>query len=183
MSKILPLRSSASSKRRIRRGLGAHVKVWDESERTMLQALRASSPSPRKSAHIGTKGRGQAVIIAAHKRAATVRYGLVSRRQMNRFAICNIHRKFCDSRRLTVADTALTMPSQATHRKDCAPSVIMTLRDFLSKQFIDFIKWVEPEDGIPAETIQLLDSGMHISDFLAALTPHANANNSLDCDS
>ena len=56
----------------------------------------------------------------------------------------------------------------------------MTLRDFLSKQFIDFIKWVEPEDGIPAETIQLLDSGMHISDFLAALTPLANSKNGID---
>ena len=28
----------------------------------------------------------------------------------------------------------------------------------------------------PADFIQLLDSGMHISDFLAAMTPHANAN-------
>ena len=27
----------------------------------------------------------------------------------------------------------------------------------------------------PADFIQLLDSGMHISDFLAAMTPHANA--------
>jgi hypothetical protein len=35
----------------------------------------------------------------------------------------------------------------------------------------------------PADFIQLLDSGMHISDFLAAMTPHANANNSIDCDS
>jgi hypothetical protein len=35
----------------------------------------------------------------------------------------------------------------------------------------------------PADFIQLLDSGMPISDFLAALTPQANANNSIDCDS
>jgi hypothetical protein len=35
----------------------------------------------------------------------------------------------------------------------------------------------------PADFIQLLDSGMHISDFLAAMTPLANANDSIDCDS
>jgi hypothetical protein len=35
----------------------------------------------------------------------------------------------------------------------------------------------------PADFIQLLDSGMHISDFLAAMTPLANSSGSLDCDS
>ena len=35
----------------------------------------------------------------------------------------------------------------------------------------------------PADFIQLLDSGMHISDFLAAMTPLASANDSSDCDS
>ena len=35
----------------------------------------------------------------------------------------------------------------------------------------------------PADFIQLLDSGMHISDFLAAMTPIANSNGSIDCDS
>jgi len=29
----------------------------------------------------------------------------------------------------------------------------------------------------------LLDSGMRISDFLAAMTPLANVNDSIDCDS
>jgi len=35
----------------------------------------------------------------------------------------------------------------------------------------------------PDDFIQLLDSGMHISDFLAAMTPLANANDSSDRDS
>ena len=35
----------------------------------------------------------------------------------------------------------------------------------------------------PADFIQLLDSGVRISDFLAAMTPLANANVSIDCDS
>jgi hypothetical protein len=40
------------------------------------------------------------------------------------------------------------------------------------------------QQGItPDDFIQLLDSGMQISDFLAAMTPLANANDSSDCDS
>jgi len=35
----------------------------------------------------------------------------------------------------------------------------------------------------PADFIQLVDSGMQISDFLAAMTPLANANDISDCDS
>jgi len=35
----------------------------------------------------------------------------------------------------------------------------------------------------PAEFIQLLDSGMDISDFLAAMTADANVNDSIDSDS
>ncbi len=35
----------------------------------------------------------------------------------------------------------------------------------------------------PADFIQLLDSGMPISDFLGAMTPLTNANDSIDCDS
>ena len=47
--------------------------------------------------------------------------------------------------------------------------------------------YVAQRQGItPADFIQLLDSGMQISDFLAATTPRANANKStviaaLDC--
>jgi hypothetical protein len=33
----------------------------------------------------------------------------------------------------------------------------------------------------PADFIQLLDSGMQISDFLATMTPLANANDSINC--
>jgi hypothetical protein len=32
----------------------------------------------------------------------------------------------------------------------------------------------------PADFMQLLDSGMHISDFLAAMSPRANAKSSID---
>ena len=32
----------------------------------------------------------------------------------------------------------------------------------------------------PTDFMQLLDSGMHISDFLAAMSPPANAKNSID---
>jgi hypothetical protein len=35
----------------------------------------------------------------------------------------------------------------------------------------------------PADFIQLLDSGMRISDFLAAMKSPTNANDSIDCDS
>ena len=35
----------------------------------------------------------------------------------------------------------------------------------------------------PADFIQLLDSGIRITDFLAALKQLAGANNTLDCDS
>ena len=35
----------------------------------------------------------------------------------------------------------------------------------------------------PADFIQLLDSGMHVSEFLAAMNPLANPNDSIDCDS
>jgi hypothetical protein len=35
----------------------------------------------------------------------------------------------------------------------------------------------------PGDFIQLLDAGMHISEFLAAMTLLANANHGIDCDS
>jgi hypothetical protein len=35
----------------------------------------------------------------------------------------------------------------------------------------------------PADFIQLLDSGMQISDFLAAMNPLENGNGTADCDS
>ena len=43
---------------------------------------------------------------------------------------------------------------------------------------------IAQRNGItPADFIQLLDSGMQISDFLAAMTPLANPTDSIDCDS
>jgi membrane protease subunit (stomatin/prohibitin family) len=39
----------------------------------------------------------------------------------------------------------------------CAASPIMSLRNFLSKQFIDVIEWVEPEDGILAYRYPMQD--------------------------
>ena len=48
---------------------------------------------------------------------------------------------------------------------------------------VELLEIAQRQGITPADFIQLLDSGMHISDFLAALTPQANANNSIDCDS
>ena len=48
---------------------------------------------------------------------------------------------------------------------------------------VELLEIAQRQGITPADFIQLLDSGMHISDFLAALTPQANANNSFDCDS
>jgi len=47
---------------------------------------------------------------------------------------------------------------------------------------VELLEIAQRQGTNPTDFIQLLDSGMHISDFLAALTPHANANNSIDCD-
>ena len=48
----------------------------------------------------------------------------------------------------------------------------------------ELLKLAERQGITPADFIQLLDSGMHISDFLAALTPLAKSNDSIDdCDS
>jgi hypothetical protein len=49
---------------------------------------------------------------------------------------------------------------------------------------VELLEIAQRQGITPADLIQLLDSGMPISDFLAALTPQANANNSIiDCDS
>jgi hypothetical protein len=48
---------------------------------------------------------------------------------------------------------------------------------------VELLEIAQRQGITPADIIQLLDSGMHISDFLAAMTPHANANNNVDCDS
>jgi len=46
---------------------------------------------------------------------------------------------------------------------------------------VELLEMAERQGITPVDFIQLLDSGMRISDFLAAMTPLANANNSIDC--
>ena len=48
---------------------------------------------------------------------------------------------------------------------------------------VELLEIAQSQGITPADFIQLLDSGMHISDFLAAMTPIANPNDSIDCDS
>jgi hypothetical protein len=48
---------------------------------------------------------------------------------------------------------------------------------------VELLEIAQRQGITPADFIQLLDSGMQISDFLAAMTPHANVDNSIDCDS
>jgi len=48
---------------------------------------------------------------------------------------------------------------------------------------IELLEIAQRQGITPADFIQLLDSGMRISDFLAALSPLANANDGMDCDS
>ena len=48
---------------------------------------------------------------------------------------------------------------------------------------VELLEIAQRQGLTPADFIQLLDSGMRISDFLAAMTPLANANASIECDS
>lgn len=48
---------------------------------------------------------------------------------------------------------------------------------------VELLEIAQRRGVTPADFIQLLDAGMHISDFLAAITPLANAKDSIDCDS
>ncbi len=48
---------------------------------------------------------------------------------------------------------------------------------------VELLEIAQRQGLTPADFIQLLDSGMRIPDFLAALTPLANANDGIDCDS
>ena len=48
---------------------------------------------------------------------------------------------------------------------------------------VELLEIAQRQGITPGDLIQLLDSGMHMSDFLAAMTAHAKANNSIDCDS
>jgi hypothetical protein len=48
---------------------------------------------------------------------------------------------------------------------------------------VELLEMAQHQGITPADFIQLLDSGMQISSFLAAMNPPTNANNSIDCDS
>jgi hypothetical protein len=48
---------------------------------------------------------------------------------------------------------------------------------------VELLEIAQRQGITPADFIQLLDSGMLISDFLGALTPLRNANDSIDCGS
>jgi len=48
---------------------------------------------------------------------------------------------------------------------------------------VELLEMARRQDITPADLMHLLDSRMRISDLLAAMTPLANANHSIDCDS
>jgi hypothetical protein len=48
---------------------------------------------------------------------------------------------------------------------------------------VELLDIAERQGITPADFIQLLDSGMQISDFLAAMNPLENRNRTADCDS
>jgi hypothetical protein len=53
----------------------------------------------------------------------------------------------------------------------------------LCNAIVELLEIAQRQGITPVNFIQLLDSGMRISDFLAAMTPFANVNNNIDCDS
>jgi len=48
---------------------------------------------------------------------------------------------------------------------------------------VELLDMAERQGITPPDFIQLLDSGMKIADFLAAMKPLANANDGIGCDS
>jgi hypothetical protein len=48
---------------------------------------------------------------------------------------------------------------------------------------VELLEIAQHQGITPADFIQLLDPGMQISNFLAAMNPPTNANDSIDCDS
>ena len=48
---------------------------------------------------------------------------------------------------------------------------------------VELLEIAQRQGITPADFIQLLDSGMRVSDFLESMTPHANVNKSIDRDS
>jgi hypothetical protein len=56
-------------------------------------------------------------------------------------------------------------------------------REVVEYAIVELLEIAQRQDIAPADFIQLLDSGMGISDFLAAMTPLAAANDTFECDS
>ena len=56
-------------------------------------------------------------------------------------------------------------------------------REVVECAIVELLEIAKRQGITPADLIQLLDSGMQISDFLAAMTALANANDSIDCNS
>ena len=55
--------------------------------------------------------------------------------------------------------------------------------EIVERAIVELLEIAQRHSITPADFMQLLDSGMQISEFLAAMTPLANANDSSDCDS
>jgi hypothetical protein len=55
--------------------------------------------------------------------------------------------------------------------------------EFVQCAIVELLEIAQRQGITPDDFIQLLDSGMHIADFLAAMTPLANVKPSIDCDS
>lgn len=52
--------------------------------------------------------------------------------------------------------------------------------EVVGRAIVELLEIAQRQGITPADFIQLLDSGMRISDFLAAMTPLAKANDSID---
>ena len=56
-------------------------------------------------------------------------------------------------------------------------------REVVECAIVELLDIAQCQGITPADFIQLLDSGMQISEFLAAMNPLTNVNDSIDCDS
>jgi hypothetical protein len=56
-------------------------------------------------------------------------------------------------------------------------------RELVEWPIVDVLEIAQRQGIAPVDFIQLLDSGMRIPDFLAALIPGANGNRTIDSDS
>jgi 3-hydroxyisobutyrate dehydrogenase-like beta-hydroxyacid dehydrogenase len=55
--------------------------------------------------------------------------------------------------------------------------------EFVECAIVELLEIAQRQGITPADFIQLLDSGVHISDFLTAMTPLVNVKRSIDFDS